>query len=276
MAIGVVSVSPSFATLAALVSAPLAGLLVQWIRLIGLSDQPGLAGKVLWKSKTDVATIAVYDACGAIAVAASVIILGITRPPSLVSGFQTSPVVAWAIVGLVGPLFSTGVLDRFPVHAFAGLVTRTDETRDTKLIAAMLTQVRSRASTRIAEALWLESTKLEDRERHGLLIRAKRLSASDLLTFHDVARSLRDHAERLKRPLPDEVEELLGLPGQWDNEANPERHTPVIVGTALDFGLCVPIAAACDCAEQRASDSAPLDPPQPSVNQDQLAADIVD
>jgi hypothetical protein len=276
MAIGIVSVNPSFATLAALVSAPLAGLLVQWIRLIGLSDQPGLAGKVLWKSRTDVATIAVYDACGAAAVAASVIILGITRPPSLVSGFQTSPVVAWAIVGLVGPLFSTGVLDRFPVHAFAGLVTRTDEARDTKLIAAMLTQVRSRASARIAEMLWLESTKLEDRERHGLLIRAKRLAASDLLTFHDVAHALRDHAKRLKRPLPDEVENLLGLPAKWDNEANPERHTPVIVGTALDFGLCVPVAAACDCAEQRASDSAPLNG-QPSVIQEQpRTADMVD
>ncbi len=255
MTFGVVSVNPSYATLAALVTAPLAGLLVQWIRLIGLSNRPGLAGIVLWTSKADVATIAFYDICGAAIVAASVIILGITRPPSLVQGFQTSPVVAWSIVGLVGPLFSTGVLDRLPVRAFADLVTRPDETRDTTLIAAMLTQVRSRASARIAETLWAESTKLEDRERHRLLVRAKRLAASEVLTFHDVARALRDHATQLKNPLPEEVEEILDLPAKWGHEANPDRHTPVAVGTALDFGLCVPIATACDCAEQRVVDS---------------------
>jgi hypothetical protein len=253
--IGVTTVNPSYATLVALASAPLAGLLVQWIRLIGLSDRPGLAGIVLWKSKADIATIALYDICGAAIVVASVIILGITRPPSLVHGFQTSPLVAWGIVGLSGPLFSIGVLDRLPVHAFADLVTRSEETRDTTLIAAMLTQVRARASTRVAETLWAESTKLEDRERHGLLVRAKQLAASDVLTFHDVARALRDHATKLKRPLPEEVEDILDLPAKWGHEANPDRHTPVAVGTALDFGLCVPIATACDCAEQRLADS---------------------
>lgn len=256
--LGAIAVNPSFATLAALVSAPLAGLGLQWLKLIGLSNRPGLAIAVLWRRKAEVTTIALYDMCGAAVVVVSVILLGITRPPSLVSGFTTSPLVAWGIVGLLGPLFSMGVLDRLPVRTFIDVVARPDDTNNTARIAAMLTQVRARASGKIADALWSLARRIDQRERHDLLVQAVDLIEQQHMGFKDIADALRDHARDRKQTLPDEVEVAMTLPSQWE-ETNPDRHARLLVTTALDFGLCVPIENACDCVEQRIVDETASD-----------------
>lgn len=110
-------VDASYAALTALVAAPLAGLAVLSLRMVGRSGHIGMSLSALWRSKTDSAALILYDIVGGALSVAVVLVLGITRPPALTNGFATSPALAWAVVGSLGPLVSAGILDRLPLRS---------------------------------------------------------------------------------------------------------------------------------------------------------------
>ncbi len=206
---------------------------------------------ILWEKRAQGVTIAIYDMFGAAALCASLIVLGVTRPPALVEGFKTSPVIAWAIVGLAGPVLSVGVLNQLATRALGAWAGANAGDGPSRLIG-LLSEGRSRASGQVADAMWAKARRVQSRERRELLRKARWLTTEGYLHFVDVVKALREHAAR-RGTIATPVGEIMERPARWP-DANPDRHTFELIATALDFDLDVPIGSACECAADSASE----------------------
>lgn len=241
-------VRASYEALVVLVAAPAAGLLILGLRMVGRSGEVRTTLQVLRHVRSDVAALIVYDAVGGALCAGGVLILGISRPPALVTGFSTDPVLAWSIVGFFGPLVSAGILDRLPLRSLVDFLSRNDS-RDEP--GSTLIEVRFQASQRILFQLYEEVRVRNGIERDALSLRARELTQEGRLHFDDVAREIDVFASSWKRRVPREVKAVLARRTHWPTGEDPGREGIVLVDTAIAVGLVQPITIACRVAEHR-------------------------
>lgn len=244
-------VHASLATILAIVIAPVASMAVLMTKMLGRSGRVRLSLSVLRQTKADVATLIVYDAIGGAICAGAVLLLGITRPPALVSGFTTAPVLTWSIVGALGPLVSVGILDRLPLRESRDVLERDRKTRKEEEVARIFAEVRFQASQRILTLLYEEVQVRAGIERDKHSARAKELFHTGRLHFDDVAREVDLFTRAWHRRVPQEVSAILRKRQHWPTDQDPGRETLMLVETLLVTGLIRPVTIACKVAERR-------------------------
>lgn len=244
-AVPIVHASP--ATLLVMVSAPLTGLLALFVRMIGRSGRPKMATEVLAQAPAEVLTIGIFDVLGGIICAGGVVIFGITRPPALVSGFDSSPVLAWLGVGALGPLVSAGVLDRLPLRTVADHTNRGSQ----QALGSVFSELRFQATQRVLERLYEEVEFAEGVQRDGYATQARSLIDAGLLEFDDIHLQVERFGSEPEVVLPKPVKKLLAARTSWPVDVDPGREAVVLVDTCLKVDVVAPVAVACRIARQR-------------------------
>jgi hypothetical protein len=247
-------VEATSSALVALLVAPLTGLLVLVVRMLGRSGKVRGSLGVLLRSRADLATLAVYDIVGGGLCVASVIILGITRPPALIAGFEDQPVLAWAIVGALGPLVSAGIVDRLPLRTFADFFASQEQHKNEKAdkSAVVIAEVRLQASQRILLRLYEEVRVVEALERDSHASRARRLISEGELSFSDVVTEVNRFSGMWRERVPSEVRVVIRKHG-GGSDLPPADATIKLVHTCLETGFVRPVAIATRIAEARRS-----------------------
>lgn len=250
------SVELSAAACIALVTAPIAGLGSLTARMLGRSGRISLTLQTLARSKADLAVIVTYDVLGAVIAVLTLVLLGISKPPLLISYFHTDPVLAWAVLGVFGPAFAIAVLDRIPVVRLSNLSTVDAEALSTQAkreIRAAVTDgvaLRRKSVERIFKCHYEDVQVVEEVERIRLHQRAMALMQQRLLHFDDVARQVKRYVrEHRDGKMPAEVAQLLEQRKAWPTKEDVFSGGLSLVGIALDAGLKRPVNVACQVAE---------------------------
>lgn len=239
----------SGASCAALVVAPIAGLVVVVSRMLGRSGRLDLVLRTLRRSKANLTVVALYDIAGAVLAVAAIVLLGITKPGVLVEYFHTDPVLAWAIFGALGPICAVGLIDRFPVERLVSLVDSQGSSREFQVTVARGAALRRRAVERILALHYEDLAVSEGSEHRSLMHRAKRLVRTDQLHFDDIALQVTKYVEYRQREMPPPVSKVLHSRNSWPTNHDAFEAALTLVGVALDQGLTRPISIACRIGE---------------------------
>jgi hypothetical protein len=190
-----------------------------------------------------------YDLLGGAVCVAGVVVFGITRPPALVSGFQSSPLLAWLALGALGPLVSAGVIDRFPLRAVADVVSRSDRSgRPDAATPTVFSDVRFQASQRIIYALYDDVRVSEIVEHKALRLTARGLIEAGLLDFDIIEREIRLFARQYRWRLPQPLLAAFKARSAWPTGHDPGRETIQLVDVSMELGFVRALDIVCRAA----------------------------
>lgn len=246
------SVELSAASLTVLLTAPLMGLGFLTARMLGTSGRVTLTYETLARSKADIAVIVVYDISGAIVAVCGIVLLGITKPATLVSYFATDPWIAWPVFGVLGPVLAVGILDRLPVIRWASLALQ--EVNGAAMIDSA--SLRRKSVERILKCHYEDVLVTVDNERNSLLHKAKRLIDDQWLHFDDIAHHVTRYVDEFRAgEMPPEVAKIIERRKAWPTDYDAFSGAETLAAVAIEEGLGRPVNIACRIAEKSATSS---------------------
>jgi hypothetical protein len=241
----------SFATLLTICVASAAGGFGLFVRMLGESGRLRVSLNVLGRCKADLITVLVYDAFSGLVCAATIVLFGVTRPPALMTGFTHRPLLAWATLGLIGPLVSIWLVDRIPLRPLLDRTSRA-QLGGTEAGGTIMSEGRFRASTRIREQLYLAVRVHRGIEADKLRAYAVGLINDGRLSFDTIAEEIKVFASRWGRRVPSELRHALNKRAHWPTGYDPGSDTVLLLYAATAVGWLRPIEVACGRVEGQA------------------------
>lgn len=228
--------------------APAVGLTAMMVRMFAESGRLRLSFAVARRSKADLLTISAYDSVGGLLAVGVIILLGATRPPALIQALNHHPALAFAALGLVGPLLSATFVDRLPLRPILDRTSRAP-VPEFDVGGAVMSEGRYRASTRMREQLYAAVEVREGIERDAHRARALRLLMEGCLSWDMIEEDIGRYARHWRRRTPRTLLQALERKKYWPVDVDPGSDTILLIHAATAVGWTRPIEVSCGRAE---------------------------